>query len=283
MTKHSKICPANKFSLFNGCVSWLKVVNIFGLVALVIIIALIYMTYNKQTLLISTQPSPNTSVKAGDGISNKNKRQNFIDLEPSPDIAIKVNPLFNSNDPDANPSDNTATPASKRVAYDINLNIRDIIHDGPNPNLISYAQYQADKDVERIINPILPPERSYENSYGIPINQPSRGPTGAYQQVGFLSQTTTSGDANGKNNENLILPLMGRPIYFGSRNWSYYTFSEKYQTVKLPLTHKGRKCDSDIGCDELYEGDKVKVPPYHGEFTVHLYDYDKPSYIPYVY
>ena len=30
-----------------------------------------------------------------------------------------------------------------------------------------------EKNIERIINPILPPERSYQNTYGTPINIPS--------------------------------------------------------------------------------------------------------------
>jgi len=276
-------CPSNKFSIFNGCMSWLKVLNIFGFIALVIILGLIYMTYNKHSLIIN-----NTYNKQRKAYNSDSDRLHDGDghrrRTPS---HMQMNTIVHANDPAVHESDGTGTQSSDRIKYDIdikhNYNIRDANPNVPNINTLSYAQYQVNKDVERIINPILPPERSYENSYGILINQPSRGPTSSFQQVGFLSQTSTSGDANGNNNENLILPLMGRPVYFGARNWSYYTFSEKYQTVKLPLTHKGRKCNSDIGCEEFYEGDKVHIPPYQGEFIIHLYDYDKPSYIPFVY
>lgn len=276
----SEKCPANKFSFLNGCMSWLKVLNFFGIIALAVILFLIYNTYNKQHSALAN----GTNYPHSKNFASTNSSNNISNINNTTNIKIPQTPqIVYPNDPLNNPSEGTGTAQSDRVKYDINLNIRDASPNVPNHNMISYAQYQADKDVERIINPILPPERSYENSYGLPINQPSRGPTGAYQQVGFLSQTSTSGDANGHNNENFILPLMGRPVYFGSRNWSYYTFSEKYQTVKLELKHKGRKCSGDIGCEEMYEGDKVHVPPYPGEFTVHLYDYDKPSYIPYVY
>lgn len=266
---HSKTCPPHKFSFMSGCMSWLTAVNLLGALSLIIVCILIYMTYNKNALNVTYQPSHKVT-------SGSDKFQNLNNDTGNGSLGINVSGF----DYTRSPNEGTATPQSGRVQYDINLNIRDSNPNVPNLNAVSYAQYQADKDIERIVNPILPPERSYENSYGLPINIPSRGPTGAYQQVGFLSQN--SADPNDPNG-NLILPLMGRPIYFGSKNWSYYTFSEKYQTVKLPLMHKGRKCDQDLGCPEMYQGDKVHVPPYKGDFTVNLYDYDKPSYIPYVY
>ncbi len=256
----------------SGCMSWMKVVNITGFFALFVIIFLIYMTYNKTNI---TFVNPIL-------MSNKNNFEEIDDTKNSEKVK-KVKPLFQEFDPLDNPHDGTGTPQSQRVNYPINPIIRDVMPAVPNVNLISYGQYEADKNIERIINPILPPERSYENSYGIPINIPSRGPTGAYQQVGFLSQTWTDGTPNGENNNNLILPLMGRPIFYGSKNWTYYTFSEKYQTVKMPLVINGKRCDSDIGCPEILQGDKVHVPPYKGHFTVEIYDYDKPRYIPYVY
>jgi hypothetical protein len=256
----------------SGCMSWMKVVNITGFFALFVIIFLIYMTYNKTniTFVNPIQMSNNNNIKEIDDTKNNEKVK-------------KVKPLFQEFDPLDNLHDGTGTPQSQRINYPINPIIRDVMPAVPNINLISYGQYEADKNIERIINPILPPERSYENSYGIPINIPSRGPTGAYQQVGFLSQTWTDGTPNGENNNNLILPLMGRPIFYGSKNWTYYTFSEKYQTVKMPLVINGKRCDSDTGCPEILQGDKVHVPPYKGHFTVELYDYDKPTYIPYVY
>ena len=188
----SEKCPANKFSFLNGCMSWLKVLNIFGIIALAVILFLIYNTYNKQQSLHMQKFASNNS-------SNNINNSTTIRI-PQTSQTYQAPQIVYPNDPLNNPSDGTGTAQSDRVKYDINLNIRDASPNVPNPNMISYAQYQADKDVERIINPILPPERSYENSYGLPINQPSRGPTGAYQQVGFLSQTSTSGDANGHNN-----------------------------------------------------------------------------------
>jgi hypothetical protein len=53
--------------------------------------------------------------------------------------------------------------------------------------------------------------------------------------------------------------------------------------MKLPINRDGRKCSDDIGCDEIRNGDSLKIPSYNGDFKVEIYDYDKPRYIPYVY
>ena len=51
--------------------------------------------------------------------------------------------------------------------------------------------YIIDKDHQRIVNPLVPPERSYPyiiNRVGVPINIPTRGYSSNYQQVGALVQ-----------------------------------------------------------------------------------------------
>ena len=48
------------------------------------------------------------------------------------------------------------------------------------------AQYLVDKDFQRVVNPLVPPERSYPyriNRVGVPINIPTRGVSSGYQQV----------------------------------------------------------------------------------------------------
>ena len=80
-----------------------------------------------------------------------------------------------------------------------------------------------------------------------------------------------------------MLPLYGQPTYNGSSKWMYYISSDKYHSIKMPITHKEKKCDSEYGCDELYNDDIVDVPSYNGKFKVNIYEYDKPKYIPYYY
>lgn len=138
----------------------------------------------------------------------------------------------------------------------------------------------VNKDFERLVNPLLPPERSYENLYRVPVNMPTRGWSENYQQFGVISQ----GDR--------ILPIFGRNLWRGSNKWNYYTSTDGFQSVKLPVFFKGRDCQDDtVGCDEIYDGDTVQVPQYAngngreenpGDFKASVYKYDKPRYIPWV-
>ena len=149
------------------------------------------------------------------------------------------------------------------------------------------------KDYERIINPLIPPERRNHyidpNSYvvreeGVPINIPTRGYTGGVMQIGALYKQDTSDDTMkiGQNNEPVILPLFGMPTYNGSSKWMYYTATDKFNQIKIPITNKNRVCNSEYGCDELYDGDIITIPAYNGEFKVNKYEYDKPRYIPHI-
>ena len=127
-------------------------------------------------------------------------------------------------------------------------------------------------------DPMLrPPLRRYVSTdnvpvAAVPINIQTRGPTPEVQQVGVL----TSAD-NDK-----ILALYGRPTYRGSSKWLYYTGTDKYQSLKLPVERAGRNCTDEFGCDELTEDDAVTVKGYGGTFKVSIYNLDAPRYIPFV-
>ena len=149
---------------------------------------------------------------------------------------------------------------------------------------VSEVQYIVDKEQERLINPLLPPERSYvlTNGGGIPIyknsiNVPTRGFTGAFQQIGLLYKKDPSGE---NNNDGNILPLFGRPTNTSRDKWYYYTTSDKFHSLKIPIKIKGRICNDEWGCNELYDDDTVEVGPYNGQFTVQIYGYDSPKYLP---
>ena len=289
-----KKCPPNKFGFLSGCVSWDTSLTCILLGALILICV----------LLLNTQQLP-YGVKRGDIVETKRAlaKQHALTINGSEpnllrslksnernrnsnnNIVSRVNELFESNDEDRNPHEGTGTPTSERIKYDINVNIRDSNPERPNPNQLSYLQYEANKASERIINPLLPPERSYTNTYGTPINIPSRGPSQSYQQVGILYKETIANTEQqpGNNNETSILPLFGRPTFNGSRKWNYYTSSDKFHNFKIPITKDGRKCNDDLGCDEIMNGDMIDIPSYNGKFKVDIYSYDRPSYIPYVY
>lgn len=144
----------------------------------------------------------------------------------------------------------------------------------------------VNKERERLINPLLPPERSNVlTEAGLPIidspnsiNIHTRGYSGGYQQIGLLYKNNDSPNDDSNN----ILPLFGRPTYVNSNKWNYYTSSDKFHSMKIPITIKGRRCTDEQGCNELYDGDMVIVPPYKNEFKVEIYGYDSPKYLPQV-
>ncbi len=214
----------------------------------------------------------------------------FIKSRETPAIkVINSKPMINGNKIKKNnmKENMVSVPLETEDGQTIKLDvrIRDDDPDFPNLDLVSYPEYLVDKAQERIVNPILPPERSYEMSYGVPINIPSRGYPSGYQQLGILYKDGIADPSNpiGNNSDTTILPLYGRPLYNGSKKWTYYTTTDKVNIIKLPLSRDGRQCDQDTGCDELYTGDTLKVPPYNGEFKVQIYDWDKPRYIPFAF
>ena len=286
ITSHKKTCPPTKFGFFSGCVSWTSVLTVLLIAVLLIVFIIVLVNDNsiksrgKHIEMvendISNKPRP------GKHYANTDE----ADFTNSP-VSIKrvSGERFEPNDPMHSENEGTGTKTSDKIKYDININIRDRDSYGQNPNRISYGEYEFNKNMERVVNPLLPPERSYENTYGVPINIPSRGPLQAYQQIGMLYKENIEkpGMIPGNNNETNILPLFGRPTYPGSNRWNYYTSSDKFQSVKLPINIDGRKCTDDMGCNELRDGDMISIPSYNGRFRVELYDFDKPRYIPYVY
>lgn len=129
------------------------------------------------------------------------------------------------------------------------------------------------KEYERLINPLLPPERSYNSNYSVPINVPTRGFSSNYQQVGVITSDTNQGSK--------ILPLFGRPQWKGANRWNFYTSTDQYNSLKLPVYSKKRDCLDQNGCDELYDGDDVVIPQYgeNSNFKVTMYKLDSPTYL----
>ena len=130
-------------------------------------------------------------------------------------------------------------------------------------------------------NPFSPPLK--QNRYfdtassdirgGVPINVPTRGFRDEYKQVGILTRDM------GKET---ILPVMGRRLYTNNSKWQYYTMTDKSNSIRLPMSHNGRSCTSEYGCDELKKGDVVYVEGYKDAFKVTIYENSAPRYIPYL-
>ena len=108
---------------------------------------------------------------------------------------------------------------------------------------------------------------------GIPINVSTRAMDTSYRQVGILTRI---------NGPETILPLMGRPLYANRDKWQFYTLSDKNNSIKLPLSNKGKSCTGEYGCDNVYNGDSVYVEGYNDAFKATIYDNAVMQYLPFV-
>lgn len=105
----------------------------------------------------------------------------------------------------------------------------------------------------------------------MPINVPTRGET-HYIQMGILS--------NSDNDK--ILPLYGKQTYQRSQMWNYYTTTDTYNLIKIPLNYDGKDCMKEQGCRELNDGDTIFISEYGETFTIKIYETKEYRYIPYV-
>jgi len=96
---------------------------------------------------------------------------------------------------------------------------------------------------------------------------PTRGPPEEYQQMGVLT------GPDGK-----VLPLYGRRVAARSDYFNYYTRTDTYNPVALPLSFGKRDCQDNVGCAEVFNGDTVKMVPTGEDAKVTLYGFDGPRY-----
>ena len=108
----------------------------------------------------------------------------------------------------------------------------------------------------------------------LPINISTRGPELNYNQMGILTRE--------QGKDDMILPLMGRRSSTGRDKYQYYTMSNSSGNIntKLPVSVKGRSCTSDLGCDEIFNGDSVYVEGYNDTFRATIYENALYKYIP---
>ena len=80
----------------------------------------------------------------------------------------------------------------------------------------------------------------------------------------------------------MILPLMGRSLITNRDKWQFYTMSDTNNSVKLPVSNRGKSCTNEYGCDNIYNGDTVYVEGYNDAFKATVYENNNIRYIPYL-
>ena len=119
-------------------------------------------------------------------------------------------------------------------------------------------------DLDGALPTLVPPF----NSGTMPVI-PTRGLPEAYQSMGVV--TTSSGE---------LLPLYGRRLASRSDRFNYYTRTDTNNPIPLPIRHKKRDCQDDIGCEELFDGDSIEIAPTKQHGNVTIYRFNGPTYIP---
>jgi hypothetical protein len=85
-------------------------------------------------------------------------------------------------------------------------------------------------------------------SASAPFNIPTQGLPESYQSMGIV-----------KTPDGKLLPLYGRRSISSRERYNYYTRTDTYNPVPIPVQMQGRDCQDQVGCPELYNGDSVKL------------------------
>lgn len=109
--------------------------------------------------------------------------------------------------------------------------------------------------------PVRTQEKRREPEFrGPPIKQYKPG---HMQQMGLLL-----GEGN------MTLPLYGKEVRGRRDRYHYYTTTSGDNLYPIPVSHNGRDCIDDIGCQELYGNESVNVTGKDGSFDVKMYRTD---------
>ena len=115
-----------------------------------------------------------------------------------------------------------------------------------NTNVNGDDRYMRAPEAERVWN--TGPDMSRIPSADRPFNIPTQGVPESYQSMGIVN----TGDGK-------LLPLYGRRSIGSRERYNYYTRTDSYNPIPMPITIQGRDCQDQVGCPELYDGDRVKL------------------------
>ena len=139
------------------------------------------------------------------------------------------------------------------------------------PTIVNVAQ--GDSRYSRAPQPLrdwmAPPEVYSRGGPGqMPINIPTQGLPESFQSIGLIQS------------DGQMLPLYGRRTAGSSSRWNYYTRTDTYNPIPIPLKYQKRDCMDDVGCNEVMSGDHMMMEGTGQAGKVTLYNTGGPRYIP---
>jgi hypothetical protein len=119
-------------------------------------------------------------------------------------------------------------------------------------------RYSRSPEAERVWD--TPPDYSRIPSASKPFNIPTQGVPETYQSMGIV-----------KTPDGKLLPLYGRRCISSRERYNYYTRTDSYNPLPIPVHMQGRDCQDQVGCPELFNGDQVKLATLDqmGEVTIY--------------
>lgn len=115
---------------------------------------------------------------------------------------------------------------------------------------------------------IVPPPRPIR-SQEVRREPEFRGPPIKQYKPGRMQQMGVLVSEGGET-----LPLYGKEVRGRRDRYHYYTTTGGENLYPIPVTHDGRDCVDDIGCQELYGNESVTVTGKTDSFDVKMYRTD---------
>jgi hypothetical protein len=135
--------------------------------------------------------------------------------------------------------------------------------------VIPVGESRYDRAPQPLRDWMMPPEFPPRGGLAsIPINIPTQGLPESFQTVGLV------------NVDGAVWPLYGRRTAGSRDRWNYYTRTDTFNPVPIPIRFQKRDCMDDIGCQEILSGEHIKIDVVHKEGTAKMYKFDGPKYIP---
>jgi hypothetical protein len=143
------------------------------------------------------------------------------------------------------------------------------IQSQPSSTIIPVGESRYDRAPQPLRDWMSPPEFPPRGGLAsIPINIPTQGLPESFQTIGLI------------NVDGSVWPLYGRRTNGSSDRWNYYTRTDTYNPVPIPIKYQKRDCMDQIGCNEILSGDNIKIDVLHKEGIAKMYKFDGPKYIP---
>ena len=145
-----------------------------------------------------------------------------------------------------------------------------IIPPAPKTTVVPMGESRYDRAPQPLRDWMMPPEFPPRGGIAtIPINIPTQGLPESFQSVGLIHV------------DNGVWPLYGRRTAGGSGDrWNYYTRTDSFNPVPIPIRFQKRDCMDDVGCQEILSGEEVNIEVLNKQGKTKIYRFDGPKYIP---